>query len=173
MSHSDAAAALAARYHESLYGFALALAFRDRQEAWEIVQQVYMEVLEGRVDLASARDPRTFMLGVTRKIAASRRRKAYFGSLLGLKFQEQTAAFPIIDPERLAERSRTADRVREALKQLPVRQMEVATLVFQQDLSLEEAAGVMGVSIGAARRHYHRAKQKLAVLLKDVHGAER
>lgn len=58
-----------------------------------------------------------------------------------------------------------AEWLASAVKQLPARQSEVLHLVFQQELSLSEAAAVMGVSVGSSRQHYDRAKKKLRSLL--------
>jgi RNA polymerase sigma-70 factor (ECF subfamily) len=57
-----------------------------------------------------------------------------------------------------------------ALRRLPARQRDLLHLVFYQDLSIGEAADVLGVSIGTARTHYERGKARLRRLLGEEGG---
>jgi RNA polymerase sigma-70 factor (ECF subfamily) len=168
------AAAMAAPWHRNLYRFALALTGRDPEEAAEVVQQTYLEVIEGRAALLCAGDPRAYLFGVARKVAASRRRRRWVRERLlaplGFGPVREQAAPAEHGPETAIAAGERAARVRQALSRLKGRQLETAALVFLEDLTVEQAGTVLGISVGAARQHYHRAKLELARLLEDIDG---
>ena len=59
------------------------------------------------------------------------------------------------------------DLILSALKQLSERQQSVLHLVFYQDLTIEEAAELLNISLGSARTHYQRGKERLKKILEN------
>jgi len=133
---------------------------------------VYLGVLDGRARYDARSSFRTWIFGVIRRTAASERRKAWLRGLVlereGARGKGEVglvAANPFVAPDAAIEDQSRRDGLRHALGHLATRQREVLQLVFYHDLTVEEAASAMGVSLGSARTHYARGKAKLAVML--------
>ena len=144
--------------HSDAWRWAVHLARGDRDFAQDILHDAYLVILEGRAKWRRHASYKTFVFGVVRMTARAQIRKR---AVTSLRFPIwQTEDIPLIQ---------TPDPVLRgtlnAIAALPRRQAEVAELVFAQDLTLEEAAEIMGVGLGSARTHYARAKSKLRELL--------
>src|SRR6266480_2111510 len=156
------------RAHGDCFGWAMACCGRNRDDAAEVLQTVYLKVLDGRARYDARSTFRTWLFGVIRRTAASERRKAW---LRGLLLQREAGRLMPATPaptDAEVEHDSRCDGLRHALGRLAVRQREVLELVFYHDLTVEEAAAVMGVNLGSARTHYARGKARLAVLLGDA-----
>ncbi|MFN2576502.1 MAG: RNA polymerase sigma factor [Pyrinomonadaceae bacterium] len=151
------------RLHSASFGWALSCCRRDRAEAEEVLQTVYLKILEGKARYRGESSLKTWLFAVIRKTAATEYRRRLLRSVR-LTGDLDQAHGRIADVENATanfERSEAQAHFQNALKTLPRRQREVLHLVFYDDLSLREAADVMSVSIGSARQHYERGKKKL------------
>jgi len=154
--------------HASSFGWALACCRRDHSDAEEVLQIAYLKVLEGKARFNGSASFKTWLFAVIRKTALDQRRKHFLRSLVILRAAEhRTAGSRVERPDESAYRSQMQAVFRRALARLPNRQREALQLVFYHDLSLKEAAVVMGVSIGSARTHYDRGKKRLRELLEE------
>ena len=154
--------------HASSFGWALACCRRDHSDAEEVLQIAYLKVLEGKARFNGSASFKTWLFAVIRKTALDQRRKHFLRGLIMLRAAEdRTAESRVERPDESAYRSEMQAVFRSALARLPNRQREALQLVFYHDLSLQEAAVVMGVSIGSARTHYDRGKKHLRELLEE------
>jgi RNA polymerase sigma-70 factor (ECF subfamily) len=160
------------RAHADCFGWAMACCRRDRDDAEEVLQTVYLTVLDGRARYDGRSSFHTWLFGVIRLTAASERRKAWLRGLLlereagrGKRDAGILAPDSFAAPDAEVEHESRRDGLRHALGHLAKRQREVLQLVFYHDLTVEEAAAVMRVSVGSARTHYARGKARLATLL--------
>jgi RNA polymerase sigma-70 factor (ECF subfamily) len=146
------------RLHQASFGWALNCCHHNRAEAEEVVQTVYLKILQGKAVYRGESKLQTWLFAVIRKTAISEQRKRVLRTLiLSSTTRDETCSRPEIEFER----SDMQRRFQQALTRLPSRQRETLHLVFYQDLSLSEAAQVMNISIGSARSHYERGKKRL------------
>jgi RNA polymerase sigma-70 factor (ECF subfamily) len=155
-----------AEIHAECFGWALACCRRDRSLAEEVLQVAYVKVLGGDARFDGKSSFKTFLFGVIRRTAMEQRRAQWLsGRRLAAWFAAQPRPAPVLDPEASSLRSERTRALKLALTRLSARQHEVLHLVFAQDLTIEEAAQVLGIATGTARRHYERGKARLRELL--------
>jgi RNA polymerase sigma-70 factor (ECF subfamily) len=152
--------------HAAAFGWALACCNRDRTLAEEVSQMAYLKILAGEARFNGRSSFKTWLFGVIRHTAANERRKAWLTfSRLARFARLRPVSAPATGPEIETAGGREEERLLEALARLSRRQREVLHLVFYQGLTLADAAAVLGVTVGAARVHYDRAKGRLRALL--------
>ena len=145
--------------HEEVYGWALSRCDFDHSTAEDLMQQAYVELLSGKARFDGRSSLKTFVFSVVQNLARSRFRRMTTRLRLVKQYQPDTAG-DLIEP--------VDDSVWRAVRTLPARQRDVIELVFCRDLTVEQAASVMGVSTGTGRVHYDRAKKALREKLRDA-----
>jgi RNA polymerase sigma-70 factor (ECF subfamily) len=155
------------RAHTDCFGWAMACCRRDPDDAEEVLQTVYLTVLDGRAHYDGRSTFRTWLFGVIRRTAQSERHKTWLRGLLLLREADGLKPESPAPPDADVERDSSRDGLRHALGLLAARQREVLQLVFYHYMTVDEAAAVMGVSVGSARTHYARGKARLLTLLGD------
>ncbi|MBT8336031.1 MAG: RNA polymerase sigma factor [Gemmatimonadetes bacterium] len=160
--------------HADSFGWALNCCGHDDAEAEDVLQTTYVKILSRRATWAERSSFRTWVFGVIRFTALERGRReralARRAERAGrLDPDDLVGTVPAPDEDldvRIgAAANPQAPRLREALAAVSDRQREVLHLVFYQDMTVAEAADAMGVSVGSARTHYHRGKERLRALL--------
>jgi RNA polymerase sigma factor (sigma-70 family) len=154
------------RLHTESWGWALVCVGRDRAMAEDALQTAYLRVLSGQVAFGGRSSFKSWLFGVIRLTALEELRRAR-------RWHPQGEATEATDPapgaDVASERNERAAALRSALAKVSPRQREVLQLVFYHEMTVEEAAAVMSVSVGSARTHYDRGKKALAELLAQVH----
>ena len=154
--------------HGAGFGWALLCCRWDRQEAEDVLQTAYERVWDGTARFEGRSSLKTWLFGVIRLTARDRRRRRFVRALaLGRWRELRSGPAPPSTPETVARHSEDVSAVRAALRSLPRRQREVVSLVFYHELTVDEAAEVLALSVGSARRHYHRAKAALRERLSE------
>jgi len=147
------------RHHFDASGWSLACCNHDRDLAHDVLHEAYVRVLDGRARYRAESSFKTWLFGVIRIVGLEVRRR---DERRGVENSAEPAEVPPMDLALGSlEQVELVARLNEALTVLSRRQREVLHLVFYQSLTIEAAARVMEVGVGAARTHYHRAKTRL------------
>ena len=149
--------------HDQSFGWAMSQCGFDRVQAEEVLQNTYAAIVTGQARFGARSSLKTWLFGVIRRQARAERRRIATGLRAIERLLASTPTEHNPGPEDQAPEG--VRSVFAALAVLSARQRDVIELVFYRELTLEEAAQVMGVSVGSARQHYARAKDRLATLI--------
>ena len=120
----------------------------DPAEAEDAIQQVFMKLMDG----AWPREPRPYLFRAVRNTCLNRRRA--LGRLVAAT--DPSPAF--VAPDGLADAARDLEA---ALRELPAEQREVVVLRVWGEMTLEEAAAVVGAPANTVASRYRYALAKL------------
>lgn len=148
------------RLHPEAFGWALHCCGGDRAMTEDVLQTVYLKVLEGKAQFDGRSALKTWLFAVVRKTAAEERRRRVMGGLRFLTLDRSEDSPSEDSVEESLHVSERHEMFRRVLAVLPKRQQEVLHLVFYQDFTVEETAAVLGISVGSARTHYQRGKKR-------------
>lgn len=155
--------------HPAAWGWARHCCRDDPDEAADLLQSVYLAVLDGRARFGGQSTFRTWLFGVIRRTAIGQRRTRWLRRLLLERRGAELMPTHSQQAGQAIEAAERAARLSAALRSLSGRQREVIELVFHHELTIEEAATVIGIPLGTARTHYARGKARLATLLVAHH----
>ena len=147
--------------HSQAFGWALSRCDFDHAIAEDLMQQAYVELLSGNARFDNKSSLKTFVFSVVQNLARSRFRRISSRLRLVKQYHRESVndVAETVEP--------VDDGVWRAVRALPARQRDIIELMFCRDLTIEQAAVVMGVSTGTGRVHYDRAKKALRSRLLD------
>jgi RNA polymerase sigma-70 factor (ECF subfamily) len=157
-------AALVGTYSSLLFRVAHSV-LRSRAEAEDVVQDVFVRVLEHRRSLAEVRDMRVWLVRVAWNLAIDRRRRIR-PEQFDEGFAESLVARNLPADEALHEAQRLRAVLRE-LERLPRAERDVLLLSVVEELGTAEMAEVLGRSESAVRALLFRARTRLRERLEE------
>jgi len=155
--------ALFQRYQLPLYAYVFELV-RAEQPSLDIVQETFIAAAR---HVGSLRDDGKFgswLFGIAHQKCVQHWRKSGREEPLDADFADALPGDEG-DPSELLLREEQEVEFMQALNQLPPPQREALLLHFIEDFSLEEIAGITGVSLGTVKSRLHYGKKALRKLL--------
>jgi len=157
----EALARLVPVYRRRVFGLAYSI-LRDRAAAEDVAQEVFVKVwqafgsFDGRARLS------TWIYAITRNTAIGALRKR--SRLVSLS---EPGVAAIVDAMESGEQSEGGGdpRLWRLVDGLPGKQRQAVVLFYQNDRSIEEVAGMLGMPVNTVKTHLHRARARLASML--------
>jgi RNA polymerase sigma factor (sigma-70 family) len=154
-------------FHQRVFAFVLRMT-KQRELAQDVVQETFLRLAQNATTLQPNTNLRAWLFTVAYRLTVSHIRKmqvrAAMTSDLWMRGHAET---PFTGPEQALSSSQTQARIESAFAALPVVYREIALLVAFEEISVQDAAGIIGIKPEAARQRLARARKMIAESLQS------
>ena len=156
------------RHWEKRLLYYLRRLLNDERDAWDVLQQTWIDVFRNLRTLENPRALRPWLYRIAYRKAISCRR-AETADRTPASTAESTLD-DVPDPASEADdfAFETAEQVHHALDRLSLAHREVISLFFLEEMSIEEISAVLSVPAGTVKSRLHYAKLELRRLLESL-----
>ena len=138
--------------------------------AEDVAQEAFLRAFKGLPQFRGESNLRTWFFRIlVREVQRHKRWQV----LRRIWSTDSTSEMDLPAAERPAEDSALRSRIVIALDGLPQRQREAFVLVHLEQFTVKETAEMLGVSLGTAKVHVHRATKALRVSLGDLRESDK
>jgi RNA polymerase sigma factor CnrH len=169
----DALSVLMERHYRRIYRVALSY-LRDPDAALDVVQETFVKAFQhaSRWDARSEVGSWLTRIGINQAIdryrRVRRRRQAETPLEDGPGDYDARWSADLPSPERTAMGHELGDRIARALRGLPARQRAIVVMRHYEEMTLEEIAQTLGLSLGTVKSNLHRGIVRLRDRLKEA-----
>ncbi|WLD93641.1 RNA polymerase sigma factor SigX [Alkalihalobacillus sp. AL-G] len=158
-------------YHQSLFQFLIYLV-RDRNTAEDLVQDVYIKVLNSYQSFKGDSSEKTWLFSIARNVAIDhirkqKRRKKTISGIFDIKEKENQLVHPDKMPDEIIDESESVKQLYEALSKCKEEHHQVILLRYIHSFSIKETAAIMGWTEGKVKTVQHRTLKTLKNILED------
>jgi len=154
----DALERLMREYGRDVWNYVFAMV-RDRHLADDLVQETFLKVYRHWRSFRGECAERTWIFRIARNAVYDYRRSAFWRKVLPVAVVARREAGPSAE-QAVLERELANDAWRLVMR-LPVKYREVIVLFAHHQLSLQEIADVLGISVGTVKSRLFHARRKL------------
>ncbi len=144
------------KHHRNAYLWARQCCRFDDELARDVLQQVYLKILEGKAKLKDNSNEKAWLFSVVRNTAVD----ALKNRLIHLSVE-------MVPDQEDQYREPDLNDYEAIIARLPKMQKEVILMVFYHGMTLEESARVLDLHIGTVRTHYDRGKKRVRQLIEQ------
>ncbi len=159
------------KYQEYVYNIVYGILGKP-EEARDVAQEVFLQVYRSLSSFRRGSRFATWLyrIAVNRAVDVARSSKRW--SWLSIDEDVRSRADTADGPQQITARHAEQSATQQILMQVPVQHRDVLVLRYYQELSIDEIAEVLGISVAAAKVRLHRARHHFKERYVATYGEE-